>query len=321
MKFRLYHTVPTVALLVLLLFVTAGCNEKAAQEVEVNRTTVARDHHGVESSTQCFDEGSSEFLEAIKKSDAKVVSRLLSNVVNINALWEDQIGNKSTALMLASERGHQEIVRLLLEAGADVNVRPEGGPTALILAANRGHTRIVNTLLQNGADVNARNEFGATPLINAAARGYREIVELLLSHGADTSARLRTPLDLKGETALTIAAKGGYKEIVDLILRSGEKLSDQRISEINSMLKEAERNRTFIFGKLVEKSNSYVRVNVFDSIYKFPIEDNTRFLDEHGNSISVTDLVVGDAVTVALNKNRVMEIYKGGIKIELERSW
>lgn len=77
---------------------------------------------------------------------------------------------------------------------------------ALYVAAHRGHEKLVRSLIEAGADVNACTPLGRTPLHVAAAMGHGHIVDLLLEKGADIDAE-----DEHGETALTIAAKFGHK--------------------------------------------------------------------------------------------------------------
>ncbi|KAL2191560.1 ankyrin, partial [Thermothelomyces heterothallicus CBS 203.75] len=59
------------------------------------------------------------------------------------------------------------------------------GRTALELAASKGHTEVVRALLERGADVTARTELGETPLWSAAHNGHAAAAELLLQHRAD----------------------------------------------------------------------------------------------------------------------------------------
>lgn len=68
-----------------------------------------------------------------------------------------------TALMLASENGYAKVVRLLLEAGADINAAKFDGATALMLASQIGNTEVVRILLNHGAKVNAACDKGITP--------------------------------------------------------------------------------------------------------------------------------------------------------------
>jgi ankyrin repeat protein len=62
---------------------------------------------------------------------------------------KDEYGR--TALMFASYLGHKEVVKLLLEAGADVNTRDKDGFTALTLASENGHKEIIELLKSYGA--------------------------------------------------------------------------------------------------------------------------------------------------------------------------
>jgi ankyrin repeat protein len=69
----------------------------------------------------------------------------------------DQASGGSTALHHAAWRGHADVVKLLLQAGADVNAKTRSNSeTPLHLAAMHGHTDVIQLLLQAGADVNAR---------------------------------------------------------------------------------------------------------------------------------------------------------------------
>ncbi len=85
--------------------------------------------------------------------------------------------------MEAITNGRIEAVGLLLDKGADLNVRDGLGETALFRAIRGGRTEAVKLLLDRGADVNVRVKAG-TPLKLAEKEGLKEIVELLRAHGA-----------------------------------------------------------------------------------------------------------------------------------------
>ena len=78
-----------------------------------------------------------------------------------------------------------EIVKLLLNAGADIDKQDNHGDTALIYAAIKNNIEIVKLLLNSGADIDKQNNNGDTALIYAAYRNNLEIVEILLDYGAD----------------------------------------------------------------------------------------------------------------------------------------
>ena len=92
------------------------------------------------------------------------------------------------ALIEEAIKGHTETVKLLLDKGADVNMKTDNGYTALIEASENGHIEIVKLLLDKGADVNAKDNCGNTPLILAACGGHSRIVSMLLNNGADVNA-------------------------------------------------------------------------------------------------------------------------------------
>lgn len=95
-----------------------------------------------------------------------------------------------TALIPAAERGHFEIVRTLLErTDVDVNHVNNLGWTALLEAIILGdggprHAEVVRLLVEAGADVNLADSKETTPLAHARQRGYRQIIEILEAAGA-----------------------------------------------------------------------------------------------------------------------------------------
>lgn len=92
-----------------------------------------------------------------------------------------------------------EIVRLLIDYGADVTARDTTHSTPLHLASFSGIPEIVQILIEKGSDVNAQNETNLTPLHKAALLGCAESVQLLINNGADVNAQdwvHKTPLHL-----------------------------------------------------------------------------------------------------------------------------
>ncbi len=67
-------------------------------------------------------------------------------------------------MYIAAQKGHFEIVKLLVEKNADVNAPTLKGATPLYVAAQKGHMKIVEYLLDNAADINARFQNGYTPV-------------------------------------------------------------------------------------------------------------------------------------------------------------
>jgi len=80
--------------------------------------------------------------------------------------------------------GRRDVIRLLLERGADVNVLKDDNKTPLHLAARNGMVGNVRVLLEHGANVGAEDKEGSTPFQIASAEGCNEMVELLSEYGA-----------------------------------------------------------------------------------------------------------------------------------------
>jgi ankyrin repeat protein len=126
-----------------------------------------------------------------------------------------------TPLMQAALYGDVDSLRLLLDNGADPNLRNEAGATALMWAVDDiDKTRL---LLDRGADVNARSADSRTALLIAAGRfGCREVVKLLLDHGADI--KVKSP-GLGGDmTPLTEAARLTDETLLRLMIERGADL-------------------------------------------------------------------------------------------------
>jgi ankyrin repeat protein len=124
----------------------------------------------------------------------------------------------STPLMFAVLYGDAETVRLVLDAGADANVRNESGATALMWATDDpDKTRL---LLRAGADPNLKSDDGRTALL-AATAGHPSyaVVKLLLDHGAKPS---HTVPSYRGPVSpLRYAAEAGDEAVVRLLLERG----------------------------------------------------------------------------------------------------
>lgn len=115
--------------------------------------------------------------------------------------------SKNSAFILSASNEHTDIVKLLLENGADVHFSQD---YALVTASERGHTEIVKLLLKFGADVHAQNNFA---LRKASENGYSKVVKLLLKHGADAQER--------NNELLLKASKKGYVDIINSFLAYG----------------------------------------------------------------------------------------------------
>lgn len=121
--------------------------------------------------------------------------------------------------------GHDELVELLLNHGANIEHRDKKGCTPLILAASAGHAVTVAILLDHNADIEAQSDRTKdTALSLACSGGRQEVVELLLAKGANFEHR-----NVSDYTPLSLAASGGYVNIIKLLLRAGADINSRSV--------------------------------------------------------------------------------------------
>ena len=129
-----------------------------------------------------------------------------------------------TGLYIASSRGYAEIVRTLLDRGANLNARyddwdEEGEDvlwTPLHVASRNGRLEVASVLLEYGANVNPVDNWGSSLLHHASLCSSDDLVRFLLDHGADVDTR-----DRYHWTALHLAAYKGTLQVVKTLLERG----------------------------------------------------------------------------------------------------
>lgn len=126
----------------------------------------------------------------------------------------------TTALLAAVAGGRNDVVRYLLEQGADPDVQNEDGITAIMYAAREGDNSLVNELLAFKADPNITDKHGMTPLMYAVMKNqdndHLEVIKTLLQHQADPDMQ-----NNKGETALMLAALKDDYDVAELLVEHG----------------------------------------------------------------------------------------------------
>jgi len=218
-------------------------------------------------------------LVSVVAEDGSLVCVQYEATANID---EDHMPAEATdmcvsPLWMASHNGYVDIVKLLLDKGADIDVKSviygastlqtvvdkliklilgkeaeedikkieadimwllHNDTTALMMASKNGHAEIVRLLLSRGAEINMQTtNCGKTALMFASRGGHLETVKLLLDSGADVNVQKTDD----GATALLMATKNGHTEVVRLLLSKGAQVnirSNYGTSDLTTDLRE-----------------------------------------------------------------------------------
>ncbi|PGH07901.1 hypothetical protein AJ80_07941 [Polytolypa hystricis UAMH7299] len=152
---------------------------------------------------------------AAYQGDVELARVLIAGGADIN-YSPDTPAHWSHPLHCAVDSSKEEIVKLLLDAGADVNVKNANGDTPLHSAAGSSKEEIVRLLLDAGADIDDMTKSGSTPLHSAVSACREDIVKLLLDAGANVDDMTKA-----GYTPLDYAVLEHREDIVELLLDAG----------------------------------------------------------------------------------------------------
>jgi len=197
-----------------------------------------------------LDEGASPDSKDADNRTALEVAAIFGNTDAARILVEHGASAKE-ALMPAAANGHIEIVALLVEKKADLDVKDEYGDTPLIRACFNQHGDIAELLVRSGADIHSRDDSGRTALWAAAANGLAKVTQLLIDNAADINAKDRK----FGWTPLIVASINGRANTVKILLDNG---ADQtaKSNDGSTALSKARENGHPDIVKLLEAVNS-----------------------------------------------------------------
>jgi len=157
----------------------------------------------------------SDFVKAAQNGDLNEVKRLLS--INPAIINEKDREHDTAIMKVCKDCRAGNVVDFLLENGANINdkeYRDLIDQTPLIIAAFNGCTDIVRMLIDAGADIHHRNDQGENALISAAQEGHIDVVKVLIDAGADVNQP-----NADGETALSLAIVLKQKKVLIELLR------------------------------------------------------------------------------------------------------
>ncbi|KAI9792977.1 MAG: hypothetical protein M1816_001299 [Peltula sp. TS41687] len=163
----------------------------------------------------------------LKKTNVRLITQLVypDPHRDYRKGWSQQFDTKISGLHIAVGLGLKVIVQDLLKMGSNPCKLDRNGRTPLSWAAERGHEAVIKLLLdRDDIDVNSKSQFDRTPLSHAAERGHEAAVKLLLGR-EDVEADSRDEHD---RTPLFYAAQGGHEAVVKLLLGREDVEADSR---------------------------------------------------------------------------------------------
>ncbi|MCJ1401940.1 hypothetical protein MMC11_005157 [Xylographa trunciseda] len=260
------------------------------------------------------------WFEAAKYDYVDVVARLLSSEAqDVNILNSDGF----SALHLAAMRSSMEVVRRLVEHGADINKASNTGSTPLLEALAIADKNLISCLLANGADytkkdcenrniwhfasenqsidallelsslpqsvrglVDLKDSSERTPLSIAAEIGHPEAFFLLLDLQGDEWVT-----DNRGRTLLHFAAMGGSIKLIEFLINRGHSVLDQDEDEYNALLHAAS-----------EKDQDLSRMQCLRALYE---ANSTCALAKTNDGFSVEDLILDNVIFDLEDENKL----------------
>ncbi|XP_034045645.1 caskin-1 isoform X3 [Thalassophryne amazonica] len=165
-----------------------------------------------------------ELLQAVKTEDLLTVqkllqrprpgkAKLLGSAKKVNVNFQDTDG--FSPLHHAALNGNLELINLLLESQAAVDIRDQKGMRPLHYAAWQGKAEPMKMLLKSGSSVNGQSDEGQIPLHLSAQHGHYDVSEMLLQHQSNPCI-----VDNAGKTPLDLACEFGRVGVVQLLLSS-----------------------------------------------------------------------------------------------------
>jgi ankyrin repeat protein len=175
-----------------------------AQRIDVDNTFKKSDESSLFGPGVDFDNVRTPLHYAANAGHLEIVRILLESGANVNKRF-----HRTTSLHIAAEKGHLEVVQLLINSNSNINqTKP------LYSAAQEGHLEVVQLLIDHNADVNQAGEDGWTPLHKAAREGHLGVVQLLIDHNAYLNQANRASW-----TPLYIATSEEHLEIVKVLIK------------------------------------------------------------------------------------------------------
>ncbi|OAF69319.1 Ankyrin repeat domain-containing protein 44 [Intoshia linei] len=233
-----------------------------------------------------------ELIKSVRKSDLQM---------ELNK----QSKNDWSALLYASENGHYNIVQILIDHQARVDVFDEHGKAALHLTCENGHEKVAEILLNNKAFVNAKSKLGITPLHLAAHNGYNNLVTLLIKKYSATI----DCLTLAKKTPLHLAAANGMVDVCRNLQKMHADITATDVNLKTPLHLAAENDHANVVKLFLRSSNDKTLMIMPNGMTA------AHLAAEKGNMAVIKDLLKFNKNMVISTRNKVIMFYKIWIRL------
>jgi ankyrin repeat protein len=209
-------------------------------------------------------------FSSCKKGDFNIVKNLIIQGIDINHKEAIDEISDGTPLILCSMIGEDSIAELLLENGADVNIKNNLKETPLMLVSLSGSIKITELLLKNNAKINEQNQAGQTALIFAVSNKRKEIVEKLVKNKCDVNIK-----DNSGCSALMYAVSYNLMDNVKLLVENN--------ADVNAQDKKGKKVLQFVnYWNFGTENNINIVINNTDSVTSINYDiKNAKEIEEY----------------------------------------
>jgi len=202
-----------------------------------------------------------QLYNAVIANQPERLAYLISRKANVN--YTDT--QNQTALMLAVQNKHEDLVNQLLKAGANVNHSDIDGWTALMHAATHNEPKMIRAMSAYGLKYDAVNRDGMTAMGMAAQHGKTLALIAMLDGGANPNIAVGAAK----YTPLMISAISGAQAVAQTLLQYGAKANIQNLGGVTALMIAASRNRSDMVSLLIK---SGADVNLKDNEGKTAIQ-------------------------------------------------
>ena len=217
----------------------------------------------------------------------EILKYLVEKGADVNA--EDS--NKVVPLHSLGTRNSTEGIEILIAKGADVDARDYGGDTALHHSAMNDSAEAVDILIKKGADIESRDNYFRTPLhLCARERGGPKTTRILLEAGADVNARdkFQTP-------PLNLAAWRGKKEVVNILMDFGANIPSKGPEASNLFSEAASHDLKRLFDAVTEAGG--------DPSFKLSSGGTLLHSAASGGSVGIIEILIKKGLDINLKDN------------------